>query len=170
MSEFNFDRDVSFAHLEGAGWNMGMHSHSNPFDCHMLYVRDYRTDHVELFTVSRSDFDRIRLDVGAGELSPLVVELVARRQQGTLSDEEERSFLPAMVGYIKATSTFRQWRSLASAQERLHAVLCIYPENGCMLRPFILRESGTVVSSDNVVRLTDQVRATDLQRHPEWHR
>ncbi|HDX8014172.1 TPA: hypothetical protein RPP61_003974 [Escherichia coli] len=48
--EFDYDKSVSNAHLEAAGWGMDAFNHSNPFESHVIYVRDYRNDHIRLFT------------------------------------------------------------------------------------------------------------------------
>jgi AcrR family transcriptional regulator len=168
MTAFDFDQSVSKAHMEAAGWDLNEFEHSNPFQCHMLYVRDFRTDHSELFSVTMADFDKIRLNIPAGELSCLVAEAIKQRQEGPLSAEMRDTFLPALVGYIKNTRTYRQWRDEAKAQERLHMVINVYPENGGIVRPFAIREKGTVAAAAQVVELTSHVREIDLRNHPEW--
>lgn len=55
--EFDYDKSVSNAHLEAAGWGMDAFNHSNPFESHVIYVRDYRNDHIRLFTIKQADFD-----------------------------------------------------------------------------------------------------------------
>lgn len=40
---------------------MDAFNHSNPFESHVIYVRDYRNDHIRLFTIKQADFDTIKL-------------------------------------------------------------------------------------------------------------
>ncbi len=39
---------------------MDAFNHSNPFESHVIYVRDYRNDHIRLFTIKQADFDTIK--------------------------------------------------------------------------------------------------------------
>lgn len=71
--EFDYDKSVSNAHLEAAGWGMDAFNHSNPFESHVIYVRDYRNDHIRLFTIKQADFDTIKL--------PLLIPLDTKLRQ-----------------------------------------------------------------------------------------
>ena len=59
--ELNYDKEVSDAHLAAAGWGMDAFNHSNPFESHVIYVRDYRSDNTRLFTIRQDEFDVIRV-------------------------------------------------------------------------------------------------------------
>ena len=166
---FDFDQEVSRAHLDAAGWDVDVFKHSNPFLCHVIYIRDYRTDHVALFSITMKDFEALSPPAPPGELSALLARLLKRYQKGRLSPREERGFLPVLAGYVKGTQTYRFWRDEAARDARLHAVINVYPDGSqARLRPFALRESGTVVPAGRLMDAADEVREMDLRHHPEW--
>lgn len=166
MSDFDFDRSVSEAHLAAAGWELNTFNHSNPFDSHFIYVCDFRNEHTQLFSFSRTDFYELKVPLSASELSGAVCELMQKLSDGTLTDEESKILSPALAAYIKATQTFRQWQSQSDAHSRLHAILNIYPGN--TVRPFAGQSSGTVLQPEAVLSMAGGVRDMDLARHPEW--
>lgn len=164
--EFNFDHEVSRAHLDAAGWREGIFNHSNPFLCHVIYVHDYRTGHVEFFTITMKDFDALDPPAPPGELSALLARLLKRHQKGRLSPKEDRAFMSVLAGYIKGTQAYRLWPGKGG---RLHAAINVYPDGSqARLRPFILRESATVVNATRLIEDTNMVRQMDQQNHPEW--
>lgn len=145
--EFDYDKSVSNAHIEAAGWGMDAFNHSNPFESHVIYVRDYRNDHIRLFTIKQADFD--------------IIKLPLHLTSDTLA--------PALVGYAKTTETYRSWRRVSGAAERLHMVINIYAGSG-LLRPFIARVLKTVLTSQEVLAFSSQVKGMDVSNHPEWFR
>lgn len=165
---FDYDQEVSKAHLEAAGWDIGIFQHSNPFLCHLIYVRDYRTNYTSLFSITMKEFAALTPPASPGELSALVARLVKRHQRGRLTRQEDRAFLPAMASYVKGTESYRIWQSREGSDARLHAVINIYPEGGCRLRPFVLRAKGTVIPAEKLIALADEARSMDQKRHPEW--
>lgn len=167
MSEFDFDSEVTKAHLEAAGWQIGEFLHGNPFLCHVFYVCDYRTNHVELFSITMEDFDALK-PMEPGELSALLLRLIKRHQRGRLTKKEGRALLPTLATYFKGTQVYRRWRDEATTNQRLHAVVNLYPGEGGWVRPFIAGKSATVISADSIQELSDGVRRMDLERHPEW--
>lgn len=78
--EFDYDKSVSNAHLEAAGWGMDAFNHSNPFESHVIYVRDYRNDHIRLFTIKQADFDTIKLPLHltSDMLASVIAEFVSK--------------------------------------------------------------------------------------------
>ncbi|KGM26709.1 hypothetical protein KS18_18605 [Photorhabdus luminescens] len=126
---------------------MDAFNHSNPFESHVIYVRDYRNDHIRLFTIKQADFDTIKL--------PLHLT----------SD----TLAPALVGYTKSTETYRSWRRVSGATERLHMVINIYAGSG-LLRPFIARAPEIVLTTQEVLVFSSQVKNMDVSNHPEWFR
>jgi hypothetical protein len=167
VTDNDFDHDVSKAHLEAAGWSLDRYFHANPFQCHVVYVRDYRTDHIQLFTIKRDDFDSIEVPFSTGELSAVLAELMLRLAGGRVSTKEAQALPQLLAAYVKGTQAYRVWRSQAGGHDRrLHAILNLYP--GGSVRPFIARTSDTVIAADKLMADTDQVRAMDLANHPEW--
>ena len=74
--ELNYDKEVSDAHLAAAGWGMDAFNHSNPFESHVIYVRDYRSDNTRLFTIRQDEFDVIR--VPAHQPIEVMTSVIAR--------------------------------------------------------------------------------------------
>lgn len=79
--ELDYDKLVSNAHLEAAGWGMDAFNHSNPFESHVIYVRDYRNDHIRLFTIKQADFDTIKqpLHLTSDMLASVIAEFTYRK-------------------------------------------------------------------------------------------
>ncbi|EPZ2110137.1 hypothetical protein ACXLIJ_004757, partial [Salmonella enterica subsp. enterica serovar Dublin] len=88
--EFDYDKSVSNAHLEAAGWGMDAFNHSNPFESHVIYVRDYRNDHIRLFTIKQADFDTIKLPLHltSDMLASVIAEFVSKAAKGKLNTKE----------------------------------------------------------------------------------
>lgn len=169
--EFDYDKSVSNAHLEAAGWGMDAFNHSNPFESHVIYVRDYRNDHIRLFTIKQTDFDTIKLPLHltSDMLASVIAEFVSKAAKGKLNAKESDTLAPALVGYAKSTETYRSWRRVSGAAERLHMVINIYAGSG-LLRPFIARAPKTVLTSQEVLAFSSQVKGMDVSNHPEWFR
>ncbi|MFC6674044.1 hypothetical protein [Marinobacterium aestuariivivens] len=172
MSEFDFDKEVATAQLEAAGWGMDAFNHGNPFESHFLYVRDYRNDHTRLFTIKQSDFEVINLPLHMTPelLAGVVADLMLSAADGKLNVKDEKRIVPGLVGYAKATETYRSWRRVSAIDERLHLVINIYPHHGHVgfLRPLILRTPNIVLTAAEVLMYSAQVRDIDERKHPEW--
>ncbi|EHQ7937243.1 MULTISPECIES: hypothetical protein [Gammaproteobacteria] len=169
--ELDYDKLVSNAHLEAAGWGMDAFNHSNPFESHVIYVRDYRNDHIRLFTIKQADFDTIKqpLHLTSDMLASVIAEFISKAAKGTLNTKESNTLAPALVGYAKSTETYRSWRRVSGVGERLHMVINIYAGSG-LLRPFIARAQETVLTTQEVLVFSSQVKDLDISNHPEWFR
>lgn len=172
MTEFNFDKDVSTAHFEAAGWNIDSYNHSNPFNCHLIYVRDYRTGHVQVLSMSMDDFDSLKPKMSASELSGFVGELMLRTYKKTITQKELSIVLSTVGGYIKDTLTYKQWAAGKRYGERFHGFINIYGhiKGQATVRPFIIKDEDTVLSVDMVMESCDHIMLMDKKNHPEWFR
>ncbi|RYA67137.1 hypothetical protein DD595_26525, partial [Enterobacter cloacae complex sp. 4DZ3-17B2] len=85
--ELDYDKSVSNAHLETAGWGMDAFNHSNPVESHGIYVRDYRSDHIRLITMKQADFDTITmpLHLTSDMLASVIAEFVSKAAKGKLN-------------------------------------------------------------------------------------
>lgn len=161
---FDFDKSVSEAHYAAAEWDMDAHHHGNPFNYHNIYIHDFRSGHIRVFTVTREDFTQTHAPekLDATMLAGLIVHLIDQIVEGKLSASEDGAVGPALVGYIKKTQTYRTWCNNADANTRLHAILNIYPEdNGGKVRPFIVKSDETVLSAKEMIDLSNQVASSD---------
>ncbi|WP_339536095.1 hypothetical protein [Pseudomonas hunanensis] len=166
---YNFDLDISKAHLEAAGWSLEDHIEGNPFDTHVIYIHDFRCDGVKLITVKRDHFEGPRSTSGPSEAALFLGTLAKRAFEGAFKGDEHACLAGAIVAYLRTTQTFHLWRRDASPTERMHAVLNIYPGSGSpWVRPFILRCEGTVIDALELKRMTNGVAASDKARHPDW--
>ncbi len=172
---FDVDKEISKSHLKSAGWKVDLCNKSNPFESHMFYIHDYAHGMVRLITVLNEDFHQISLSGIPKELSPnslstVIASLMKKVSSNSLTTEEELILVPALVGYIKSTQTYRQWVSECKANERLHALLNIYPaDNGeYVVRPFIAKCGNTVMTVEEVINATNHVFQFDFSSHPDW--
>lgn len=170
MSEFNFDEEVATAHFKNAGWGLDQFNHSNPFDCHLFYIRDYRTGHVQVFTIRKDHLEDLVPEDSALALGGVLGELMLRIYKRTATEKELWMLLPVLGGYIKGTQTFKQWKEVRKPGERVHILINIYGGDDGLtgVRPFIARTDETVLSVDTTLDLSDRTKAMDLQNHPEW--
>ncbi|MCV5855907.1 hypothetical protein OFN53_35355, partial [Escherichia coli] len=86
-----------------------------------------------------------------------------------LNTKESDTLAPALVGYAKSTETYRSWRRVSGTTERLHMVINIYAGSG-LLRPFIARAPETVLTTQELLVFSSQVKNMDVSNHPEWFR
>lgn len=86
-----------------------------------------------------------------------------KAKRGTLNQDERDSLGPALAGYTRSTDTYRSWRKLAEPADRLHMVINIYQNYG-LLRPFIVRSANTVLTVEQVLTLSQQVKTLDLEK------
>lgn len=168
-TEFDFDRSVSEAHLAASGWEPGLFLHSNPFECHALYVCDYRTGRVDFFSTKMTDLQNAKVLAPADEMGGIVAGLMEKHQNDSMTEQEGAFFLPSLLSYIKDTRTFAQWCKQAPAGARLHFALNIYPRGKQgTVRPYALHETGTVVPVAKLITAANQVRDHDHANFPEW--
>lgn len=165
----NFDRDISKAHLEAAGWSLGDYIEANPFDTHVIYIHDFRCDRIKLITVKREHFEGQRSTAAPADMALVLGSLVERSFEGSSTEPETPGLGAAIVAYLRSTRTFLLWRRDATLNERMHAVLNIYPGGGSpWVRPFILRCENTLVDARELENTTRGVAASDKARHPDW--
>ena len=172
---FNVDKEISNSHLKSAGWSMDLFNKSNPFESHMFYIHDYAHGMVRLFSVLHEDFHQVSLsglpkELTSNSLSGVVASLMQKISSNSITREEELMLVPALVGYIKTTQTYRQWVSECNVDDRLHAILNIYPADNeeYFVRPFIAKCGNTVMTVEEVINATNHVFKLDFSRHPEW--
>ncbi|ENY6785225.1 hypothetical protein ACF1CY_002689 [Providencia rettgeri] len=168
------DKQISAANLNAFGWQLGDHIHSIPFTSHVFYLRDYRDDQVHLVTIGQRDFDsaRTNLDVPIGAHVEAIAQLIKKSRKKALSQKHAGALSFALVNYIKNTGAYRQWLTLISPGERMHAVMNIYSQkNGLVrLRPFIVRHDELMMTPNDVMQSTEQIFVMDKARNPEWFR
>nr|WP_217277073.1 hypothetical protein [Photorhabdus heterorhabditis] len=104
---------------------MDAFNHSNPFESHVIYVRDYRNDHIRLFTIKQADFDTIKLPLHltSDMLASVIAEFVSKTTKGKLNTKESDTLAPE-----------------------------------------------TVLTTQEVLVFSSQVKNMDVSNHPEWFR
>lgn len=167
-----FDKAVSEAHLKASGWDMGTFGHSNPFECHFVYVHDLDTKDVRLFSIQQSHIDNAPAlhGIPMPTLAFMVADLLEKMRKGELNPVNDASFLPALIGYVLGTQAYALWRS--QGKIKLHFILNVYrsrqgPEKA-MLRPAVANSDDAVLSSKDMMALSKQLIDMDKARHPEW--
>lgn len=164
--EFYYDKSASSAYLETAGCHMDAFNHSGPFKNHVIYVLDYLNDHIRLFTVKQTDFNKIKmlLHISSDMLASVVTEFVSKSAKGKLNTKESDTLAPALVGYAKSAETYRSWRRVSEATERLHIIINIYAGFG-FLRSLIARTTETVLTTKKMLVLSSQIKSMDAANH-----
>lgn len=164
-----FDRLVSAAHLSASGWSLDSHHQSNPFESYFFYVRDFRTDHVQLFSVKQTTFHALRESPSFREICRGIAALMLRAHADKLTRKELDALCGCLIGYIKETQVYRAWLQEALPDQRLHALLHIYgAPRDVLLRPVIAKAEQPILPVDEVQALSERVLALDRQHHPEW--
>lgn len=166
--DIDYDKSVSSAHLGANGWEMNEYNHANPYTAYVVYARDFRTGHVQLFTVSRTDFNNLAPCPGMGtsELSGMVAHLLFKAHEGQLTAEEQGVMGPVLINYVRLTGAYELWRDQAGVDDALHAILNIYA--GGKVRPFVAPLKKPLLSAEEVMTFTQQVHDQDRRKHPEW--
>lgn len=170
------DKEISKHNLSAFGWQIGEFNHSTPFNSHVIYIRDFRYKHQQLFTVAQKDFYELKPkeDLPTDECVNFIVQIIKKLgKKKRLDDVENRALVPILIHYIKNTRVFAQWRSQASPDDRLHMVMNIYYDGktnakAARLRPFITMPETLMLTTDEFLDCTTRVYNTDRSNHPEW--
>ncbi|EOC0011584.1 hypothetical protein ACI0X9_003268 [Cronobacter turicensis] len=169
----------SAKHILGRhGWKMGEFNHTALANTHVIYIRDFRTKHSQLFTVSKNDFDNsvIAEDLPVDECINFVGQVMKKISKGkSLIKEESITIVPVLVHYIKKTRCYKQWCELSGLGESLHMLINIYydaveDEKALRFRPFIVKPESEMLTAKQFMDCTAMVHADDRRRHPEWFR
>jgi hypothetical protein len=163
---FDFDFTVSSTHLASAGWKLETFHGSNPFQCHVVYVRDFKTGHVQIFSISKENFDSTPRIATSDEASGEIAKIIRRYAKGKVRKRDERLIGPALAIYVKGTQGYRIWKDRYGLEERIHALINIY--QGSLLRPALIGFKGTILAADEYVQYSDQIAQIDKQKHPDW--
>lgn len=167
-----FDKAVSEAHLKASGWDMGAFGHSNPFECHFVYVHDVDAKDVRLFSIHQSHLDAVPVptDIPNSVLAYLVAESLSDIRQGTLEAGRDNAFLPKLIAYTKCTKAYALW--VKEGKQRLHFIINVYRSKQgvekTMLRPFVADSEDVVLNATDMMRYSKQVIDMDSARHPGW--
>ena len=118
------DFEISKAHLEATGWSLNQFERSNPFDCHAVYVYDFRFQTPELFTFPIND--RI-VEQPAQVLATVLEQWMKKRHRKKLKGRERRALPGVIADYVKASQSYRAWLTRKSANDRMHAFIDLPP-------------------------------------------
>lgn len=167
-----FDKAVSEAHLKASGWDMGAFGHSNPFECHFVYVHDVDAKDVRLFSIHQSHLDAVPVptDIPSSVLAYLVAESLSDIRRGVIGAGDDASFLPKLVSYVKCSQVYALWRK--QCKDKMHFVINIYRSRQgvqrSMLRPFVANSDDVVLNAKDMMELSKEIIGIDKARHREW--
>ena len=164
--EMEIDKEIASAHLSAAGWDLGAFNGHSPFECNFVYINDLASGSVLLVSVSQKDFESIVLpDVFSNsEFAHLISERIFKPVSG------DEVFVPALVGYIKKTKAFGQWK-LNAQKTRLHFFINIYTSKSDptpRLRPFISASEDIIIKADDALGFSKFVHDCDQKKNPAW--
>ncbi|MCW9656107.1 hypothetical protein ORL99_29955, partial [Klebsiella oxytoca] len=100
------DKEISKYNLSAFGWQLGEFNHSTPFNSHVIYLRDFRSKHQQLFTVAQKDFYEFKLkeDLPKDECVNFIAQIIKKlAKKKKLNEVERQAIVPIMVHYIKST-------------------------------------------------------------------
>lgn len=173
------DKEISKHNLSAFGWGLDDYKHSTPFTSHVIYIRDFRNGGLRLFTLSQKEFNELKVNekVSIGDCVNFIGLFMRRLSENKkISDLEIQALAPTLCNYIKLSKTYAEWRKRASYDTRLHLVMNIYKSSESVdpdaisLRPFVLFPESVMLTAQEVLQYTDQVKMSDKERHPEWFR
>lgn len=172
------EKETAKSTLEHHGWNMGIFNHSTPDTSHIIYIRDFRTKHSQLFTISKNDFDNFSVaeDLPVDECVNFVGQIMKKMaKRKPLDKVENATIVPILVHYIKKTRSYDHWKAVSGKGESLHILLNIYFDavndaNALRMRPFIVKPQSVMLTAKEFMDCTAMVHADDRRRHPEWFR
>lgn len=168
-TDINIDQEISKAHTAAAGWSLDLHEQSNPFECHAIYLVDYRKKLTEphLMTIQHSDINKI-----SGNEDPIlhasrVVQIQNRINKDNSTAENANQLIIAVASYLKCTHSYRLWVSKCGYEKRFHAVINIYPVKGDkkegVLRPAFAGINESLLSPNEVEGMSRFLVARDRQ-------
>jgi len=173
------DKEISEHTLSSYGWKLNEHIHSTIFTSHVIYIRDFRYDHHQLFSVAQKDFysPDVVDSSPTGDYVNFIGQIMKKcAKNKPLNEIEKRGIAPVLINYIKHTKTFNAWRSMVPPDERLHMIMNIYHykaagnKDNIHLRPFIVKPSTLLLHSSDFIEYTKQVYQNDRVRNPQWFR
>ena len=71
----NVDKAITKAHLNAKGWDMGDFHQSNPFDCHVFYLFDFRLNTIQLISLPKKEFNKLSHALDDQPIGEIVYEV-----------------------------------------------------------------------------------------------
>lgn len=163
------DKKVAAAHMEATGWGINELSHANIFDSHFVYINDFRSNNLKLFSVAGSLLDSTNCEFAIETTTGALCNLLDHSFKSGLSADELSALYEAVIKYVQQTKSFRMWKVRASFGERLHAVLNIYPGSGKpTVRTFVMESKSIIIDAKYILEETLKVARHDGVMNPDW--
>lgn len=168
-TDFNIDREISKAHTEAAGWGLDLHEQSNPFECHAIYLVDYRMKAPEprLMTIQCAEINMLPSNEDPFLHASRIVQIQNLINKGQSAIESVSHLMTAIAAYLKCTDTYRQWVSKFGYEKRFHALVNIYPVKGekteGLVRPAFAGSAESLLSPSDVIGMSQKLVARDRQ-------
>lgn len=168
-TNINIDQEISKAHTEAAGWGLDLHEQSNPFECHAIYIVDYRKKLPEphLMTIQHADMNTISGNEDPFLHASRVVQIQNKVNKDNSTTDNANHLVAAVASYLKCTHTYRLWVSKCGYEKRFHAVVNIYPVKGDktegVLRPAFAGINESLLSPTEVEEMSRFLVTRDRQ-------
>lgn len=166
------DKAISEAHASRSGWDIERHDHSNPFDCHCVYVADFRLQHLRLFSIPMKALAETPITPVPESLVAPMVDITRKFARGQAVGKEDSSTVARVLcQYIRSTQSYALWRDRQGTEQRFHALLHIYPvpgEQNDMARPAIFHHRQPIADVEQVCTFSKHLLEVDQGNHPEW--
>lgn len=172
MTQIDFDKEVSKAHLEAAGWELNGFNSYNPFECQFVYVHDVDHQRIQLLSMHQSDFSNafVPAEVPIGVMAHKLARVFLAAHAGQSQIESDPLFLPVLMAYIKSSRSYAVWREQSRA--RLHFFLNIYNlsrgVDAAYVRPFAAGSNDIIMQSKDVKAFSKHVLDSDRVNNPMW--
>ena len=167
MTTFNVDKEISKSHTAAAGWGLEMFEESNPFECHCIYVVDFRNKNPQprLMTIRQADMNEISMNGNPTLFASQAVSIQNLINSGKPVESLAPHLMTAMASYLKCTESYRLWVAKCGYEERFHAVVNIYRAEGDkkegVLRPAFAGSEGLMLTPEEVAALSEVLYKRD---------
>jgi hypothetical protein len=167
MTTFNVDKEISKAHTAAAGWGLEVFEDSNPFECHCIYVVDFRQKKPQprLMTIKKADMAEISMAGNPTLLASKAVAIQNLINSGKPVEGLVSHLMTEVATYLKCTETYRLWVAQCGYEKRFHAVLNIYRAKGDkrdgVFRPALAGSEELMLTPKEVAAMSEMMLKRD---------
>ena len=180
MTQATNNAEKACQEMRAHGWKVSSYYAGIPSSCHMIYVRDFRYKHEQVFSIEPEVFDSPKLvsDVPMFEFVNFIAALMKKlAKKKTLNADDKNGILPSLTNYIKRSKNFSAWKEVSDPDARLHFIINVYNDSGRnvrdpLLRPFFVNvgDGAAMLTYQEFMDYTTICHQTDKDLHPEWFR
>jgi hypothetical protein len=166
----NAKRTVSETLLIDKNWKIGAHDGvSSAAQMHYFYLTDFSLGHLQLLAIGREEFAK-GPTVSIEQSVAVISNLMIKSNKLAITDLELSCLGAAVVSYLTQTATYKAWKDMSDEDETIHAIINIYRKGSTShvnIRPAITRCDGILFDTEQVIDMSRQIRAVDMENRPQ---